>query len=73
MGDSGQRMTKICFSIIHCLWKKARATYSKGGVLSKGFKYVGVNKCIVCFCDPEIKEDYKNFLNYLNEAYLKVA
>ena len=37
MGDSGQKMTKICFSIIRfntIYVKKARTTYSKGRMLS---------------------------------------
>ena len=63
MGDSGQGKTKICFCIIpfnESTSTKKRSTYLEGGALAKGFNYSGVNKCIMCFCAPEIKETHGN-------------
>ena len=58
MADTGQGKTKICFCIIPTeeSVKKSRATYAQGGILAKGSLYSGINKCIMCFCTPQIKE-----------------
>ena len=63
MADSGQKITKVCFCIVpltECQ-KVSRATRSEGGILAKGAMYSGVNKCIMVFCAPQIKETHKNF------------
>ena len=61
MADSGQKMTKVCFCIVPTEHKKmSRATRSEGGILAKGAMYSGVNKCIMVFCAPQIKETHKN-------------
>lgn len=58
MADTGQGKTKICFCIIHneSQVKRSRASYNEGGRLNKGSLYSGINKCIMCFCSPQIKE-----------------
>lgn len=68
MGDSGQGKTKICFCVIPIerAAKKSRASYAEGGILSKGSIYSGVNKCIMCFCCPQIKEDNWNLKKIFN-------
>ena len=70
MGDSGQGKTIICFCIIPlksvATRPKRRATYLEGGVLAKGFSYSGVNKCIMAFCAPEIKEINNNLEKIFN-------
>ena len=61
MADSEQKMTKVCFCIVPTEHKKmSRATRSEGGILAKGAMYSGVNKCIMVFCAPQIKETHKN-------------
>ena len=64
MGDSGQNKTKICFLVMpledpFSLVRK-RHTYAEGGSLGRGFQYSGINKCIMSFCAPVIKETYTN-------------
>ena len=61
MADTGQGKTKICFCICPTsdssgLEKKKRSTYAEGGVLNKASSWLGIKKCIMCFCAPEIKE-----------------
>ena len=45
---------------------KARYTYAEGGVLGKGGQYSGINKCIMCFCSPQIKEHHWNLAKIFN-------
>ena len=67
MCDSGQGKTKVCLCIIPItdsnVTKKARSGYAEGGILAKGGQYSGINKCILCFCAPEIKEHHWNLSN----------
>ena len=64
MCDSGQGKAKVCLCIIPLnigdVEKKERHTYKEGGILAKGSQCSGINKCIMCFCAPEIKEHYWN-------------
>ena len=62
MADTGQQMFKVCFCIIPLTECKnmSRATRSEGGILAKGAMYSGVNKCIMVFCAPKIKENNQN-------------
>ena len=66
MADTGQGKTKICFCICPIRTscgrdlRKKRATYAEGGILSKASSWSGINKCIMCFCAPEIKEINSN-------------
>ena len=70
MCDSGQGKTKVCICIIPLndtnVEKKARYTYAEGGVLGKGGQYSGINKCIMCFCSPQIKEHHWNLAKIFN-------
>ena len=36
------------------------------GVLGKGGQYSGINKCIMCFCSPQIKEHHWNLAKIFN-------
>ena len=66
--DTGKGKTKVCFCIIpfgEIEEKQRRSTYAEGGVLSKISKPSGINKCILCFCVPEIKEVKWNINKYL--------
>ena len=59
MADTGKGKTKVCFCIIpmnESTPTKTRSTYAEGGVLAKSSLNSGVNKCIMCFCVPKIKE-----------------
>ena len=69
MGDSGQGKTKICFCIIPLnepTRARKRSSYLEGGALAKGYNYSGINKCIMCFCAPEIKEAHTNLEKIFN-------
>lgn len=64
MADTGKGTTKVCFSIIpfnECTSTKKRTKYVDGGILAKRSLDSGINKCIICFCVPEIKEVNWNF------------
>ena len=60
------KTSSVCLSFAssleyNAIWAKAphsknRATYAQGGILAKGSLYSGINKCIMCFCTPQIKE-----------------
>ena len=39
-----------------CISTNTRSTYAEGGVLEKCSLNSGINKCIMCFCVPKIKE-----------------
>ena len=68
MADTGQGKTKICFCIIpnEAPVKRPRSTYAEGGILSKNATYSGINKCIMCFCSPHIKEVNWNLKKIFN-------
>ena len=71
MCDSGQGKLKICMCIIPInsdinLTKKTRSLYIEGGILAKGYQYSGINKCIMCFCAPGIKEHHWNMRKIFN-------
>ena len=80
MADSGQRKMKICFCIILLKEeeepKQSRSTYAERGILAKGLLFSSVNKCIMSFCCPQIKEVYLNLqkifqLICINELFVK--
>ena len=59
MADSGRGKTKVCFCIIsinQSISTKTRSTYAQGGVLAKCSLSSGVNKYILCFASPDMKE-----------------
>ena len=59
MADSGRGKTKVCFCIIptnESIPTKSRSTYAQGGVLAKCSLNSGVDKSILCFASPDMKE-----------------
>ena len=69
MADTGQKMTKVCFNIMpfeESDGNKPRATNAQGGILAKGSSLSGVNKCIMVFCAPQIKEMNNNLDKIFN-------